>query len=595
MVIMCGIIGLLQKEHTIDKISFNKLRDTLIHRGPDDSGTWMNDEMTVALGHRRLSFLDLSENGRQPMSNEDGSVWISFNGEIYNYLELKKTLENKGHIFRSTSDTEVIIHGYEEWDEGVLHKLKGMFAFGIWDNRNRLLFLVRDRFGIKPLYYFHSKGTFMFASELKALVSSGILNKSIDYSSFGDFFTYRYVPSPKTIWENIYKIPPANYLVYNFSSNTYKVEEYWKLRSEEQSINPSILAKNIDEILYNSINIHTRSDVPIGVFTSGGYDSSAIVYYLSRIGYTPQTFSIGFKDWPESEHKYAEIVADKFNTPHTCHIAEEDTFSLLDRMPQVYDEPIADISIIPTFLVCQVASRKVKSVMSGEGADEIFGGYTWQKDLFAHKYYKSIYHILMDIWRRAQFDMVDLYSREMAMGHFKHCHLRSMVNPDLHSGLSEDVDWFYRLNFDPNLSPLKAFQLMDIKCFMGELVLTKVDRASMANSLEVRVPFLDHELFETIFKYKEKTYFKHNVTKYMLYENIKDHLPQEIIKRKKQGFVGPDSFYVRIDKYWSILQSGKLIKDQVIDLKFVKDLVAQKDQWRLWKLAVMEKWYAEWS
>ena len=159
---------------------------------------------------------------------------------------MKKTIENKGHIFRSTSDTEVIIHGYEEWDEGVLHKLKGMFAFGIWDNRNRLLFLVRDRFGIKPLYYFHSKGTFMFASELKALVSSGILNKSIDYSSFGDFFTYRYVPSPKTIWENIYKIPPANYLVYNFSSNTYKVEEYWKLRSEEQSINPSILAKKID-------------------------------------------------------------------------------------------------------------------------------------------------------------------------------------------------------------------------------------------------------------------------------------------------------------------------------------------------------------
>ncbi len=593
---MCGIVGQLNFQNTIQRTEFIAMRDTLTHRGPDDAGADFFENDSIALGHRRLSFLDLSAAGRQPMCNEDETVWITLNGEIYNYIELRNELLKLNYRFKTGTDTEVIIHGYEEWGTEIISKLKGMFAFGLLDLKKNQLLLARDTFGIKPLYYYQHNGQFIFASELKAILKCNDVKREIDFTSFADYFIYRYVPSPKSIWKNISKLPPAHFLIFDYKKNTTQLTAYRQLKVSSEKINEQGLISQIGKMLEQSVNIHARSDVPIGSFLSGGYDSSAIVYYLAKLGYKPETFSIGFKDWQNSEHQFAQLVADHLNVPHHATLATDETLDLLDIMPDVYDEPIADISILPTWLVSHSAAQKVKAVMSGEGADELFGGYTWHKE-----FYKK--NAALPIWKKwvnklsgeNDFDTVDFYSDAMAMGKFDGAELKQMLHPDFHSSIPEDSSWFYRKNFNPNLSPVKSLQQLDIKCFMGELVLTKIDRATMANSLEARLPFLDVELFEKIFQVKEETYFKPNFTKFILFENISEHLPTAILERKKQGFVGPDEFYMNIERYKNILSDAALIRDGIVRVEYYERLLNSKDHWRLWKLVVMEKWYKQWA
>lgn len=591
---MCGIIGHISASKTIDIATFETMRDTLTHRGPDGYGAAYFENQTIALGHRRLSFLDLSDAGKQPMCNEDETVWITLNGEIYNYLELREELIQLGHHFKSNSDTEVIIHGYEAWGYEVVQKIKGMFAFGLLDLNKQKLWLVRDRFGIKPLYYTEFEGQFIFASELKAIVKCKEVKREMDMSSFADYFVYRYIPSPKTIWKNIAKLPPAHYLVYDIVRQESSVTEYWKIDFSEEKKNPNII-NEVNKILCESVSIHARSDVPIGSFLSGGYDSSAIVYYLTSLGFKPDTFSIGFEGWKNSEDQFAEIVAKKFGVPHHSLVVNETNLDLLSIMPEVYDEPIADISILPTWLVSNNAAKQVKAVMSGEGADELFGGYTWQKEFYEQNKLQSFAQkIFTKLFKKKNSETISFYANAMAMGRFDDAELGQMLHPDHHQHISEDTDWFYRQHFDNELTPLKSIQKMDIKCFMGELVLTKVDRASMANSLEVRVPFLDHKLYEKVFRQDENNYFKPNETKHLLYQNIKNHLPQEILNRGKQGFVGPDAFYMKTEWYKKSLDNSSLIQDGIVQKEYYLQLLAKQEYWKLWKLNVMEHWYKHW-
>lgn len=592
---MCGIVGWVNYKERIDENLFTQMRDTLIHRGPDDAANYYSEKSNTILGHRRLSFLDLSASGQQPMCNEDGTLWITLNGEIYNFTELRKELLSLGHNFKSTSDTEVLIHGYEQWGiDGMLQRIKGMFAFGLLDEKQQKLYLVRDRFGIKPLYYFKTNEHLIFASELKAILKSGVHQKGVDFSSFADYFVYRYIPSPKTIWKDTYKLPPAHYLELNIKTKEFKTIEYWKLESKEQNGNSKVLAEEIGELLAQSVNIHSRSDVEIGSFLSGGYDSSAIVYYLAQLKQNLKTFSIGFENWDNSEHQFAEIVSKKFSTQHFSEIVGSESLDVLSKLNTVYDEPIADISIIPTYIVSGLAASKVKAVMSGEGADELFGGYQWQKQYYTQWHPQSLAGKIKTLLKNRASSAVSEYAEFMAMGRFDGHELHSAFNPDLHSSINNDSDWFYGKHYNPNLSPLKSIQKMDIKCFMGELVLTKIDRASMAHSLEVRVPFLDHELFEKVFAFNEETHFKPEVTKYLLYENIKNQLPDKILKRGKQGFVGPDSYYMNIDWYKSILLEGQILGNKIVERKYVDSLISNKDHWRLWKLVVMENWWQNW-
>lgn len=588
---MCGIVGQISSHKSIDISLFDKMLNTLQHRGPDGRGVFFNDEHNVALGHTRLSFIDLSSSGTQPMCDQNKTVWITFNGEIYNYLELKSELQDS-YTFKTKTDTEVLLAAYEKWGIDFVNKLKGMFAFALFDEKKKKLFLVRDRFGIKPLYYYQDKTNFIFASEIKAILASGIPEKKIDFTAFADYFVYRYIPSPKTIWCDIKKIPPAHFLEIDLGSLTITEKEYWQLSSQANNANDQELVEEINSILLKSVEEHIRADVPIGSFLSGGYDSSALVMYMKRLGYTPETFSIGFSNWNNSEDKFAKIVADYLEVPNENRIADNDSLKYVDLMANIYDEPIADISIVPTYMVSNLAKKKVKAVLSGEGADEIFGGYSWQHDFFKRNYPEGPFDKLKSILQTK--DPVNFYAQAMAMGWFDKEELQKMLHPNLHHFIPEDVHWFYRKHVKSDLSPLKSIQYLDIKCFMGELVLTKIDRASMANSLEVRVPFLDHLLFEKFFGLNEKQYFKASQTKYLLYENLKGNLPNKILERKKQGFVGPDGYYMDMDYYRKELQNSQLVQYNIINQSYLDDLLKETYNWKLWKILIMEKWFKTW-
>lgn len=585
---MCGIVGQFEKNGYVSEEMFRSMCEAIRHRGPDDAGIYRNPSKDLMLGHLRLSFLDLTPNGHQPMTDVTDRVVITYNGEVYNYPELKQQL-SAGYEFRSNSDTEVIIAGYLKWGIGVVNHLKGMFAFGLYDRDKNKMFLVRDRFGIKPLYYLLNSERLVFASELKAILRSGRLKRDLDITAMADFFVYRYVPSPKTIWKDARKIPPAHYMEVDLSTMETTSLEYWKLGFADKAASGTELVERVDGLLTASVRQHMLADVPIGSFLSGGYDSSAMVYYAKKNGYLPKTFSIGFKDWENSEHRYARIVADHLGVENEAVVADARDLDLMEQMPHVYDEPLADISIIPTFMVSRLARTTVKAVLSGEGADELFGGYTWQREFYQLMHPASFRERMKLMF--SQPDTVGFYAESMAMGRFAEKELKRLFNADLHAMLPNDPDWFYRQHFDPRLSPLKSIQKMDVKCFMGELVLTKIDRASMANSLEVRVPFLDHELFDCVFGHSEKTYFRPSVTKYILNENLKAHLPQEIMNRKKQGFVGPDSYYMDIDWYRKQLFDGAFLSSGLINPDYVDELFNTSDHWRLWKLTVMSKWY----
>lgn len=588
---MCGITGYIDLKKGLNVSDIHLMTDSLAHRGPDGSDTYISENGQYALGHRRLSFLDLSDAGKQPMKDNSEKVIITFNGEIYNFPELKKELDDD-YDFKTSTDTEVILAGYRKWGIDVVHRLKGMFAFALLDEEKQQLYLVRDRFGIKPLYYTLQNDQLLFASELKAIHAANVVPKEIDFSSFADYFVYRYVPSPKTIWKNICKLPPAHYATIDLQTLTIQLVEYWKLPIGNQQEANQEMINQVGTRLQESVKQHMYADVPVGSFLSGGYDSSALVSYMNQLGQKPATFSIGFSKWEKSEDQYATIVANHLNVPNESVVADETSLRLVDRMALVYDEPIADISIVPTYMVSQLARSRVKAVLSGEGADELFGGYTWQHDFFNQQYPDSV----LDKLKRKLFknDPVNYYANAMAMGWFDREELKKMLHPDLHQHIPEDVHWFYRQHFKKEVSPLKSIQYMDTKCFMGELVLTKIDRASMANSLEVRVPFLDHELFEYVFKLDEKTYFWKDQTKYLLYKNIEQQLPKEILERKKQGFVGPDAYYMDLNWYKDQLKNSRLVELKLIKQSYIDDLFKESYNWKLWKLLIMEKWVQQW-
>lgn len=592
---MCGIIGQIEFQGQVNPVHFDRMRDTLAHRGPDGAGTWVSDDGRVALGHRRLAFLDLSESGAQPMCSDDGQLVVTLNGEIYNYLELRDELAALGRQFRTLTDTEVLLNGYRQWGmEGVLSRIVGMFAFGLFDGRIQKLFLVRDRFGIKPLYYHFSGQRLIFASELKAIMESRVVPREIDRTSFLDYFVYRYIPSPNTIWKQVNKLPPAHLLELDVRDGMSIIKEYWTPMIVDRRADPKALAAQVGDMLSNSIAIHSRSDVEIGAFLSGGYDSSAIASLLKDCVPHLRTFSIGFEGWENSEGRYAEMVARHIGAEHIPVIANADSLDLLDRMPMVYDEPIADISIIPTWLVSQSAATHVKAVMSGEGADELFGGYNWQKEYFSRWHPSGLTDRVKAFFTDRSATTVADYAGFMAMGRFDRQELQSMASPQMNAHIRTDPDWFYKQHHRPELSPLKSIQYMDMKCFMGELVLTKVDRASMAHSLEVRVPFLDHRLFELVLACDERDYFRPDVTKFLLYQNIKDKLPTEILNRPKQGFVGPDSYYMDMTRYHTLLKNSTMVQLGLVNEGYITKRLEQQDHWRLWKLAVMELWCKHW-
>jgi len=584
---MCGIIGFWGRQ-PIEQQLFNSMRDTLAHRGPDGFDSYFSKNNTVALGHRRLAFIDLSENGKQPIANEDETVFLTCNGEIYNYIELKTELETKGHVFRSGTDSEVILHGYEEWGSAVLNKLKGMFAFGIYDQKTNTMFLARDRFGIKPLYYSLQNFGFVFASEVKAIIKHPDSVRKPDWENLSNFLYYRFVPSPDSAWKNIYKIPPAHYLIYS-PENGVSVHEYWEIDYSKKPIQECDFQETVTNYLNTSVKSHLMSEVPIGLFLSGGLDSATMGHLMSANKKDVSSYTIGFSSWENSEHTAAQKIAESIGIPCKSLIIESEEMQDISMLMYYYDDPIADISIIPTYQVSHFAAREVKAVLSGEGGDEMFAGYNWYKDMFYRQYGLRSF-----LRKKSKADFsLKAYSYAMSNGLFCSDIQRMLFHKPYHKYIRKDIDFFYAKNYRDDLLDIKRFQHLDRKSFMSELVLAKVDRASMANSLEVRVPFLDHELFEFVMQSDTENYFHHSLHKPVLKKLLQGVIPENILLRPKQGFVGPDSYYANMGVYQKeLVENSRLANDGIVNRNFIRYLIAKNDTWRLWKLLVLEKWYS---
>ncbi|MDD4576797.1 MAG: asparagine synthase (glutamine-hydrolyzing) [Bacteroidales bacterium] len=582
---MCGIIGKISFNTPICQNEFIAQRDTMTSRGPNQEGLYFNSDKKIALGYRRLSINDLSELGNQPISNEDSTILLICNGEIYNSPTLKEELIKRGHHFKSRSDAEVIIHGYEEWGTEILKRIEGMFALGIWDSKKEEIIIARDRFGIKPLYFENTIEGFTFASSLNAITTAKNHQKKFDFSSICDYLTYRYVPSPKSIYQGICKLEPAQFLVLT-AQKKIQIQYYWEIEYKPIKMSAAEVQKQFEHLLRQSVRKHLMSDVPVGCFLSSGYDSSTLALLMTEENYQPQTFSLGYSDWDESEHLYAQKTADILKLNNRSLIIDQKDF-IPENFINAYDEPIADISIIPTFCISNFASKKVKTLFSGEGADELLGGYDWHRKIMQTYSQRSIYDRL---FRNFNPTALEIYKDYMAMGKFDREELFKLFSPEQHQNIPENTYWFFEQSFRKDFPLLKAIQYMDIRGFMGELVLGKIDRSSMAHSLEVRVPYLDYELFDFLFNLEPDAYFSLVEQKKLLANILKPKLPH-VLNRKKQGFVGPDKYYNRSAFYEQILKKSVLIEIGLLSKKYIQELIFNNDHWRLWKIVILELWW----
>lgn len=591
---MCGIVGQVNTETPVQEEVFFKMRETLAHRGPDGCGAQFLNHGKVALGHRRLSIIDLSEGGKQPMTNEDGTLWITFNGEIYNYVKLREELRKHGHVFHSNSDTEVILHGYEQWGEDVVNKLNGMFALAIWSETSRQLFLARDRFGIKPLYYYKDSDTFIFASELKAILANPRVNHTLDADAVSDFFVYRFIPSPRSIWKEIKKLPPAHTLLWKGNGNP-EIQQFWQLPFSDKAETEEQAREHCDALLKEAVQSHLVSDVPVGVFLSGGYDSGAVTHYMHALKYPIESFSIGFKDWEKSEHLTAREVAEYYGTRHHEQILEEEDLMQLEDLAYYYDEPLGGSSFLPTYYVSQLAAKNVKVVLSGDGGDEVFGGYNWHAAIYQQYHQSNTRQSVSKVLHGRKKFLLSGYFDMMSWAGFHYKDMPQLLG-DWGAGdfaHKEDV-WFYKSALQHQYGAVKAFQLLDFHSFLPEVVLTKVDRASMAHSLEVRVPFLDHRLAEYTMGLSQSTLFQQGTNKKILKNVLKDKLPESVLSKPKRGFGAPvrrggESGHV------DMIRSSGAYKSGVINTKYIEqEVIGKQDRKKIWAVLLFMNWANKW-
>lgn len=625
---MCGISGIVdfyhKQEITEDKIgTMNKI---LRHRGPDDKGIFLNEERTVGLGHTRLSIVDLSPAGHQPMSNEDGSVWIVFNGEIYNHLSLREDLEKKGYRYHSRTDTETIIHLYEEKGEKCLDDLRGMFAFALWDVKKKKLFFARDRIGIKPFYY-HLKGeAFYFASEIKAILTNEEIHRGVNTQALADYLTFMCVPAPQTMFQDIYKLP-AGYCGTFSEKDGLKIYQYWDLQiKQDDSKTEQEWIERVRLNLRGAIQSHMVCDVPFGAFLSGGIDSSLITVLMQEMrGQPVDTFTIGFKrEAGFDESGYARKIRDLYHTKyHEIFIDEDDLMRFLEKMAYHQDEPIADWVCFPLYYVAKlIRDSGVIVAQVGEGSDELFSGYPW----FLH-------YLRLGKWQRAA-NMVPSVLRKLAFGAVSYTpYLRQPFLREIVRRISagEFVFWGganvygeeekgkllkykfehpYRVidgflkklaEHSPKADFLQKMIYIEFKQRLPELLLMRVDKMTMATSIESRVPFLDHVVVEEMMKIPSGLKKKNNEPKYILKKASEGIIPNDIIYRKKQGFGAPISQWLRSSDIYKVcrdlvmgsdMRSLGLFNHEYIEKMFEDHRAGKQDYGvKLWLLTNFALWY----
>lgn len=590
---MCGIIGQINfNQQPVDQLHFNAMRDILVHRGPDGFGTQLLNNQTAALGHRRLSIIDLSESGKQPMCNETGTLWLTFNGEIYNYKDLKQQLQAKGHVFKSQTDSEVLLHGFEEWGmEALLTRLKGMFAFTIYDDKSKMLWAARDRFGIKPFYYYFDQQRLIFASEIKAIAACNQIEKEINHQALADFFIYSYVPNPNTIWKNIHKLPPAHYFSVCASNPIPNVKQYWQLQTNNLVIQEKEAIEKAYELIHQATQQHLVSDVPVGLFLSGGYDSTTLLMHATELNYKINTFSIGFEKSNKSEHIQAAEIANYFKATHHEKVLSQldDYLSLLNKISGYYGEPFALSSMIPYYFVSEFASKHIKVAMAGDGADELFAGYNWYNK--AEKLNENT------TWRQ-KISQLRIGKKQWELKQYQSCMtgisnwlpLNEIFNSDFVKNIKKQEFQHFEKFFMPELEPVKRWQYLDTNTFIPEHCLMRADLSSMAHSIEVRVPFLDHELFEFVFSLSTKVYRKSGVKKFLLHENLKNKVPKTVFEMPKRGFSHHHLDAISNNQFYDFIESGNLVKNGVLERKKVQK-VSQLGHIERFHFLMLELWF----
>lgn len=569
---MCGIVGFAGFE---DKRLLERMKTAVSHRGPDDHGSFT--DKNVSLGHRRLSIIDLSRRGRQPMHNEDRTIWVTFNGEIYNFFGVRAELEKRGHKFLSDTDTEIIVHGYEEWGEDCVKRFGGIFAFALWDSKNKKLFMARDRIGVKPLYYTQADGKFLFASEIKAILEAPFVERKVNIRAFYDYLTYINTPSPQTLFEGIYKLEPGHTLVWE--KGNLRKKKYWDILDFklDYSITEKEAVSKTGELLRDSIRQRMISDVPQGVFLSGGLDSSTITSLMSERSDQPvNTFSIATgTEEKYNELRYAKLIADRFNTNHhEIVIGEREVIKFLPKLIHHEDEPIGDPVNVPVYYLAKAAKDKGVTVLQvGEGADELFCGYpAYRLELMAHRFFRPIRKMPGPVSRLAMKSargalkmkgrkfsglMEDQFNRIREGEDFPWHGLLAFTETEKPRVISDLVksrtknqssyDMFRKIcsqvsGKDSSDLFLQKERVTEFRNRLSELLLMRVDKFTMATAVEARVPFLDHTLVEFLMRIPPYSmHMKKKRQKYILKKAVKGMIPQSIINRKKIGFGVPIS------------------------------------------------------
>jgi asparagine synthase (glutamine-hydrolysing) len=630
---MCGIAGFIDFKNNSSVEILKKCTDVLIHRGPDGSGYefFQNKEAQIGLGHRRLSIIDLSEGGKQPKNFNH--LWITFNGEIYNYKEIREELIKLGHAFESHSDTEVILHAYDQWGMQCISKFIGMFAFVLYDAQKKQVYCVRDRAGVKPLQYYWKNGLFLFASELKSFHEHPDFEKELNLDAAASFMRYGYVPTPHCIFKNTFKLSPGHYLTLNISNQEVKIEKYWdvyeyynqpklKISFEEAKI-------ETENILSKAFRYRMVADVPIGVFLSGGYDSSCVTALLQKDSTKKiKTYTIGVNSKSLDEAPYAKQIANHLGTEHTEYYCDEkEAMNIIPELSHFFDEPFGDYSAIPTTLVSRIARKEVTVALSADAGDEIFAGYN------RYDYYKyvQISEKIPSVLRNAIAKTMDFIPAKSVpfLGQHplfgsRYAKIKNILKNNstqnlmtnlvsefndrgvqqLFKSKTGNLDTYFErqliTEFDDGLSYMMA---MDYQTYMLDDILQKVDRATMTTSLEGREPFLDQNIIEWAAKLPTEYKYKNGNKKYILKEIVAKYIPKEIMDRPKMGFAIPLESWLKTDlKYLTdeYLNPEIIEKQGIFQVKEVEKITQNfhtgksESLFKIWYLLVFQMWYKKW-
>lgn len=611
---MCGIAGIVRwNDEPVFEHEIRSMCDLMVHRGPDDHGVHVDPG--IGIGMRRLSIIGL-DTGHQPMSNEDRTVWVVFNGELYNYAEIRRVLQQRGHVFKTSSDTECLVHLYEEHGKDLVHHLRGMFAFAIWDGAERQLLLARDRLGIKPLYYALTAHGFVFASELKPILQCRGVDRTLDWEAAGHLLTFLTTPPANSIVAGISKLEPARIAIIG-ANKPLRIERYWDVAFQpDETATEGELIERLRALLDESVTLHRVSDVPVGAFLSGGIDSSAVVAMASRQQADPvKTFSIGFEEAGFDELGYARDVAQHLGTDHYDLVVRPDVVAIVEDLTWYLDEPFGDTSAIPTYMVSKLAATQVKVVLSGDGGDEVFAGY----DRYTVEEREQRFDRIPDSIKRAAgavggalppgtkgkrfLQHLALSGAERyvdASTMFRADDLRRLLHRDAYHAIArhDAADRAARSMDSFDRDWLSAAQRWDLMAYLPQDILTKVDRMTMAHSIEARPPLIDHRLVEFAATIPTRFRIKDGQTKYLFKQAMRGVLPDHIIDRPKHGFAVPLARWLRHDLATfarDILLSSTARDRNLFNLRYVERLLQLNDRGRdldlqLWTLLSLELW-----